>query len=103
MKKYSKLDKKRQKNAKFYTSRTWRRKRKEILIRDNFECQMCKSEGKYSKAQCVHHIKELEDHPELALVDENLISLCFRCHNTVHDKTSNLINKPKKFISEERW
>ncbi len=28
----------------------------------------------------VHHIKELEDYPDLALVDSNLISLCKACH-----------------------
>ncbi len=28
----------------------------------------------------VHHIKEIEDCPELALVDSNLTSLCRACH-----------------------
>jgi len=32
----------------------------------------------------VHHIKHLKDFPELALVDSNLESLCFTCHNEEH-------------------
>ena len=47
----------------FYNSRTWRKKRLEILERDNFECQMCKDEGKVSEADTVHHVKELRDYP----------------------------------------
>lgn len=47
----------------FYNSRTWRKKRLRILERDNFECQMCKDEGKVSKADTVHHVKELRDYP----------------------------------------
>lgn len=35
-------------------------------------------------ATTVHHIKHLDEHPELALVDSNLISLCADCHNKAH-------------------
>ncbi|NLG89793.1 MAG: HNH endonuclease, partial [Clostridiaceae bacterium] len=64
----------------FYKSKEWKRKRKEILRRDNYECQRCKREGGFSKATTVHHIKHLDKHPELALVDSNLESLCGVCH-----------------------
>jgi 5-methylcytosine-specific restriction endonuclease McrA len=70
--------------AYFYNSRTWRRKRKEILSRDNKECQRCKAEGGFSKATCVHHIQHLRDRPDLALIDNNLIALCDSCHNKMH-------------------
>lgn len=73
---------------KFYKSREWCRKRRQILKRDNYECQKCKSEGRYHKAETVHHISHLRDNPELALVDSNLISLCFECHNEVHPEKS---------------
>jgi 5-methylcytosine-specific restriction endonuclease McrA len=63
----------------FYKSKEWKRKRKEILRRDNYECQRCKREGGFSKATTVHHIKHLDEHPELALVDSNLESLCGAC------------------------
>ena len=45
----------------FYKSTVWKHKRKQMLERDNFECQMCKKAGKYSEAVVVHHIKHLKD------------------------------------------
>lgn len=87
---------------KFYKTYKWKMKRKEILERDNYECQHCKAEGLYSKAQCVHHIKELKYNPLLAFDNDNLISLCNTCHNKIHDKGFNCINH-KKIQIEERW
>ena len=87
----------------FYTSRTWRNKRKGILQRDNNECQKCKSKGRYHIAESVHHIKHLKDYPELALVDSNLISLCNSCHNDEHPEKLKEFKVKKKFQNEERW
>lgn len=88
---------------KFYKSKEWKKKRKEILKRDNNECQKCKDRGCYSKAEAVHHIKHLKEIPELALQDENLISLCNSCHNEEHPEKL-IKNEPKKiFMNEERW
>lgn len=84
----------------FYKTAAWRKKRVEILQRDNFECQMCKERGLQTQAQTVHHIVHLRDDKSLALEDSNLISLCNACHNEVHPE------KLKKFTSnihEERW
>lgn len=88
----------------FYTSWTWRKKRKEILIRDNFECQECKDKGKVSKAHTVHHIKELKDYPELGLDNDNLISVCNSCHNIIHERFEGQKIKNKINIEiPERW
>ena len=87
---------------KFYKSSYWLNKRKEILERDNNECQKCKSKGLFSIAECVHHIKHLRDYPELALTDSNLISLCNVCHNEEHPEKLNN-NTNKRFVNEERW
>lgn len=89
---------------KFYKSTVWRHKRQEILKRDNFECQRCKREGKFSKAEVVHHIKHLRKFPELALTDENLESLCAACHNKEHPE-KNFIKEVDKEepITPERW
>lgn len=84
----------------FYNGRPWRNKRKQILERDNFECQRCKEQGRVSKADTVHHIKELKDNPELGMKDKNLISLCFRCHNIVHERFEG--REPRVDIPE-RW
>ena len=86
----------------FYKSTVWKHKRKEILRRDNFECQMCKKAGKYSGAVVVHHIKHLKDCPALALTDSNLISLCADCHNIVHPEKQKRWKK-RTLLNEERW
>lgn len=68
----------------------WRLKREEIKLRDNYECQWCKEEGRVTTEAHsileVDHIKELETNPELALVNENLRTLCKDCHNKRHKR-----------------
>jgi 5-methylcytosine-specific restriction enzyme A len=64
---------------KFYKGRDWMALRLEALRRDNYECQVCKEKGRYRKADCVHHIKEVKQHPELALTLDNLQCLCNTC------------------------
>lgn len=68
----------------FYESERWRVKRENILRRDGYECQNCKRYGRHVQATEVHHIKHLEDRPELAFTNSNLISLCKGCHNKAH-------------------
>lgn len=84
----------------FYNSIAWRDKRQYILQRDHYMCQHCKEriekalrtgtplkpeDRKIPVASEVHHIKELEDYTDLALVDDNLISLCRACHEKTKD------------------
>ena len=89
---------------KFYKSRLWRKKRRNILRRDNHECQRCKSKGRYHKAETVHHKRHLKDCPELALVDSNLISLCFNCHNEEHpEKLASQAAERRRQVTPERW
>lgn len=71
-------------NHSFYTSRKWRKKREQILRRDKFLCRVCSRYGKNVEAKIVHHIQELSDRPDLCLRDDNLISLCAKCHNQYH-------------------
>lgn len=63
-------------SMKFYKSKEWKVKRLEILERDDYECQECKTNGNLTLDSLeVHHIKELKEHPGLALEDDNLITL----------------------------
>ena len=88
----------------FYKRKEWKRKREQILRRDNYECQKCKQEGRYSRAECVHHIHHIEDRPDLALVDWNLVSLCNNCHNQEHpEKLKRVEVDRKEDIIPERW
>lgn len=86
----------------FYNSRTWRGKRLEILSRDNYECQRCKKLGRVSKADTVHHVKELGDRPDLGMTNDNLMSVCFRCHNIIHERFDGEDVEPRINIPE-RW
>lgn len=68
----------------FYHSPAWQRKRSYILRRDGYLCQRCRRYGRIRQADTVHHIEELDDRPDLALTNSNLISLCRGCHNRMH-------------------
>lgn len=92
---------------KFYDDSYWKKLAKEILERDNNECQECKKEGKLTikqqkKKLDIHHIKELETNPELAYVKDNLETVCVHHHNILDEKAFN-VNKKEKFMNEERW
>ncbi|MFS8189493.1 HNH endonuclease [Rossellomorea marisflavi] len=92
----------------FYKSKEWESLRRRALERDNHECQECrrqgrvhldskKVEGKRKSIELnVHHKYEIEYFPKLALVLDNLETLCLNCHNKVHGKGF----KPAK---EKKW
>lgn len=102
----------------FYDSAAWKQKRLRILERDRYECVDCRArittrswselhgwERTLHRATQVHHIQELKDHPELALVDDNLVSLCAMDHNLRHGRNPfHLVKKKKKKrATEEMW
>lgn len=111
MKEYKTLEQKR----KFYDSGDWRRLAAEVKRRDNNECQECKRQGRVSidtneysesakrkKIQLVvHHIKELEHHPELALEIDNLETICVQCHNQEHNRVLKRIEN--RWEHDEKW
>lgn len=93
-------------HRRFYKRKEWKRKRRAILRRDNYECQRCKANGGYSRAVTVHHIQHLNKRPDLALVDSNLISLCGPCHNQEHPeklRKNEKNDKKKRFENIEKW
>ena len=98
---------------KFYKGSKWIGTRKIALIKQNYECQECKrlgyvhvdsvkEPGKRKTIELnVHHIKELEDHPELAYDIDNLEVLCLHHHNVAHGRVFGRTSKPK--WDDERW
>ena len=78
----------------FYHSAAWRRVRRMALQRDHFLCQDCLKHGRFKKATEVHHVLELEEHPELALELSNLRSLCWDCHEQTKDHRRGARNLP---------
>lgn len=67
-----------------YMANRWKRKSEKVKRRDGYMCVRCKRYGKTVPAAVVHHIKHVDECPELAYVDENLVSLCQACHNKAH-------------------
>ncbi len=74
----------------FYHSREWKRIRQMALQRDGGMCQNCMErmrEGigiRPHRATMVHHIIPRTERPDLALVLDNLRSLCAECHEREH-------------------
>lgn len=68
----------------FYHSKEWERVRKLALERDKGLCQECKKNNIITFADMVHHIEEVKDNWDRRLELDNLVSLCFKCHNKVH-------------------
>ena len=101
---------------KFYNSVAWRNKRDKIKKRDGYECQWCKQEGRLTidtgeknrngrkkNALIVHHIKELIDFPELRLTDENLVTVCFKCHEQHHERWIENNKQKETKWTDENW
>ncbi|WP_405593892.1 HNH endonuclease [Sellimonas catena] len=103
---------------KIYNSCRWQQVRDRVLLRDRYECQDCiqrlrmaavtgerlfGEDAKIRRATQVHHIKELRSYPDLAFEEDNLISLCTRCHNIRHGRQPTRFVKKKKTVTEERW
>ena len=84
------------KESGFYKTPQWKMARKLALQRDRYLCQL-KYPGCSRVANTVHHIKELEDFPELALELSNLQSCCFHCHEQTKERRRhrNVIEAPK--------
>lgn len=67
-----------------YCSSRWKRKRAAILRKQNYMCANCKRYGRAREAVEVHHVKHVDEYPELAFADDNLVGLCKSCHLKQH-------------------
>ena len=77
----------------FYKTTKWKGKRERILKRDEYRCRECKRYGKSVAASTVHHVIPLEQQLELKYSSNNLISLCSKCHDKMHDRVNNKLTK----------
>ena len=71
-----------------YKSKKWKAKTKAIKKRDGYKCVWCARYGRNRPAVVVHHIKHVDEYPELAFDGDNLVSLCQACHNKAHPEKS---------------
>lgn len=59
----------------------WQRARERVKERDHYLCVCCLARGRVNHVALeVHHIAPLEERPDLAYEDGNLITLCGRDH-----------------------
>lgn len=59
----------------------WREK---VLRRNKYLCQECLRYGKKTPATIAHHIKPIDEYPELKYDINNGKALCLACHNKLH-------------------
>lgn len=100
----------------FYSLSLWKNTRIAIMERDHFECQRCSYNKIFTLVQqdahrqedraYIHHIAELKPFPWLALHYDNLVTLCHKCHEDVHDRTKRYQKEIKPFTNfdaSEQW
>jgi 5-methylcytosine-specific restriction endonuclease McrA len=68
-----------------YNTFQWKRKRDQILMRDNRTCQKC---GSFLYLE-VHHLKYPKNKPIWDIDNKYLITLCSECHDKIPNKFSN--------------
>lgn len=62
--------------------------REKALRRDKYKCKLCLRYGKNVTADTAHHIYPVEFFPQWKFSLWNLISLCSKCHNKMHNRDS---------------
>ena len=97
--------------AEFYSWTEWRALRPEVLAMDHHECVRCRElRRKFRGAKIVHHVKHLEDRPDLALSvwdpetgERQLVSVCKQCHEELHPESQRQYKHIRAPLTAERW
>lgn len=71
-----------------YYGNRWKKKRKKILRLDGYICQVAKRYGRTEEATVVHHIYPVDEYPEYAWEDWNLISVSLATHNKLENRNT---------------
>lgn len=69
---------------KHYDTARHERWRAIVLRRAGYLCEECKRYGRRTPATIAHHIKPVEQYPELKMDTNNGQALCEACHNKKH-------------------
>jgi 5-methylcytosine-specific restriction enzyme A len=89
------------KYAEFYNSAAWHKMIDYIKTKYNGLCLMCLIKHDHIvPSDVIHHIEELRENFDKRLVEDNLISLCHRCHNSLHSSYSRQIKEDIKNLLE---
>ncbi len=75
---------------KFYRSKAWKECRKAYISKCGGLCELCLKKGQIVPGYIVHHKTHLtEDNyndPSVSLNFDNLMYVCFNCHQALHFK-----------------
>lgn len=71
-----------------YNSKRWKDKRAAVLRRYGYLCQESLRYGKRREATMVHHVWPVQDYPEYAWCDWNLLPLSNEQHERMHDRST---------------
>ena len=67
-----------------YNDSRYKAARAACLARAGNKCEECRRYGRSTDATTAHHMKPVEQYPELAFDASNLRALCEGCHNKEH-------------------
>lgn len=84
-----------------YKTKRWKRKRVTILKRDEYLCRESSRFGKTVAATTVHHIYPIDQYPELAFEDANLLSLSSSKHDSMHDRITGDVTELGKYWQDK--
>lgn len=84
----------------FYNSKEWKKVREVRWQMDNGLCQECIKYNKITLADAVHHIVELKEDWSKRLDIDNLMCVCDRCHNNIHNRKHEAVREGLMFDSE---
>ena len=84
-KEYKRYDESRGNSGQRGYSNDWQRVRA-IKKRMNPFCEMCLKAGEYVVLDVIHHVRTIEEAPELRLSMDNLMSCCAYHHELIHNK-----------------
>ena len=86
---------------KFYHSKRWKEIRAYVLQRDFYMCQICTM----TNCNTIHHIKELTpmniNDSSITVNPDNLVTVCNRCHNLIHDRYKHSEDNQRYVFDEE--
>lgn len=72
----------------YYRCSRHRKWREKVLRRDGYLCQECAKYGRKTPATHAHHIRSVQDAPQLRYALSNGVALCAACHNRIEPRTS---------------
>lgn len=89
-------------NHPFYKTSKWRKTRERVMRRNGYLCQESLRYGARRQAEMVHHIYPLEQYPDLAYEQWNLLPLTNKRHNEMHNRVTNELTEKGLYWQEKR-